>query len=301
MKFFSSFFIALLSLQPALAARQTTFPASGLLKIEQVIFSRNTSIARGAKRVTLLTLKLSATCSAPVSVRSISVKHVGAGSREDILRLYAVLGGHRVSSFAQLNRRDGIADIRLWNFSVGECAAGTIDIVADFSSNAAIGGQHALVFVQGNFDAPRVEVSVPQTPVTTQTTPLPAGSVTATLLDLPLQLSYGAGRTVARVQLDSSSDRDQYVTAITFTNEGSARGGDLQNLHLTTNAGVRLSDTVKTLNGDHVRVVLNPPFHLSANDRKLILLKGDVRASRRKTVELVIEEQSDIESSVSRQ
>jgi hypothetical protein len=57
-----------------------------------------------------------------------------------------------------------------------------------------------------------------------------------------------------------------------------------------------LSPTVETLTGDHVRLTFDPPLLIHRNEVRMINLLADIRASRRRTVQLLIQEPSDIET-----
>ena len=54
------------------------------------------------------------------------------------------------------------------------------------------------------------------------------------------------------------------------------------------------------LDTDRVRLSFDPPFLLRRNEERLVELRADVLASRRKTIRIVLEEESDVEATVKR-
>ncbi|NOS66794.1 MAG: hypothetical protein HOO67_00265 [Candidatus Peribacteraceae bacterium] len=289
------------SASPAVAAEEAsgTTDATPLLTVQEL--SRpNGSVPLGAQRVALLTLRATASCAADVRIASLTLEHRGLGSPQDIAGVYVFQNGARRSRSAVPSGKKGIATLHLRGITVPACKTMSIDILGDISSNAAASGEHAFSLVwSGNV------VTDPVVPVTlnlageaaSRTIPVgpSIGSVTAESLSLPNTLSYGSARTVARLRLTARGS-DQLITAITFVNDGSARDAELQNLFLETSGHSRLSPTTASLDGDRVRIELQPPLLVKRNEVRLVQLLGDIRASRRKTVRLIIQQASDIEA-----
>ena len=118
------------------------------------------------------------------------------------------------------------------------------------------------------------------------------GKIEVTYLPLLRRITYGPRRTVSRFTIKADEKHDHRIHAITLTNEGTARNFDLHNLVLP---GSRVTSY---LSGDRVRIVFSPPLMLNKNQERLMTMKSDIRAGRRRTVKFVIDEPADIESSV---
>ena len=270
--------------------------------IVQVVPRPSASVPIGAQRVTMLTVRFTASCKRDAHVTSLIVHHKALGSAGDIERVYALMGATRKTKSAPMTG-DGTAMIRFRGMTVRACATTSVDVLADFRADAAAAGQHALTIdttSDVDADAP---VSIVVNPAGTASimTPVgkPAGVVTSEPLSIPA-LTYGSARTVARVRLRADTSDDQAISAITFVNDGTARGDDLQNILLETSGHTILSSTVPSLDADRVRVVLYPPLILHRNEVRQVQLLADVRASRRRTVKLQIQEPADIEAAPAR-
>ncbi|MDP7247685.1 MAG: hypothetical protein QF741_03625 [Candidatus Peribacteraceae bacterium] len=118
------------------------------------------------------------------------------------------------------------------------------------------------------------------------------GLIEVTYLPWLRRITYGPRRTVLRFSIKADEKNDHRIRAITLTNEGTARNFDLHNLSLPG------SRVVSYMSGNKVRIVFSPPLKLKKNQERLMTMKADIRASRRRTVKFVIKEPSDIESSV---
>lgn len=269
----------------------------------QAVTRPSTSVPVGAQSVTMLTVRLEASCARDITLWSLRLHHRGLGNAADIARVYARTGVQRRTRTVVFSAGDETtATLRFRQMKIRACTTESIDILADFSGAAAAGGEHALTLeAKGDVDADApVRILVNPAGAITVTTPVgvPAGTVTAELLNVPTPLTYGAARTVARVRLRADTTRDGHaVTAITFVNDGTARGDDLQNFILESSGHTRLSATVPSLDADRVRVVLDPPLILRRNEVRLVQLLADIRASRRRTVRFLIQEPGDVEAS----
>lgn len=259
------------------------------------------SVAIGAQRVTMLTVRFTASCDRDVHLHSITLHHRGLGFFADIERVYAMVGTVRKTRTAPLTGSEGTVTLRFRGMTVPACSTVSADILADFSANSTASGEHAL-FVDSRDD---IDANSPArillnpagaVPLTTQVG-RGTGTVSAEFLNIPVPLSYGSARTVARFRLKADGRDDQVLSAITFVNDGTARGNDLENFVLETSGHTVLSSTVPSLDGDRVRIGLNPPLTLHRNEVRLFQLLADIRASRRKTVHFILQEPADLESS----
>ena len=94
--------------------------------------------------------------------------------------------------------------------------------------------------------------------------------------------------------MTGDASRDQEVLRIIFTNDGSARGTDLQRFRLQTTSGGTLCGLATAMDGDTVDLLCEPPFLVRRNEVRILNLIADIRASRRRTVRFLIDEPSDI-------
>lgn len=266
----------------------------------------NTSVPRGAQRVPLLTISLSASCAGVATVSGIRVTHRGMGDQSEISAVYAMARGKRISRGRQFSSSDGQLLLPLRPaLVIPACQTTDVTIAADFSAEALAASEHTLLLLRpGDIEAGSASVRIlsPDTASATgdrdrrgsviQTAGSAQGSVAVNFLPLLTRIRYGDGRTVARMTL-SASDFDQFVSAMTLTNDGSARDHDLQNLTLVTQRGVVLART-PALDGELVPFTLDPPFLLPRGETMRLDVRADVRASIRRTVGLSLEEPSDL-------
>lgn len=256
------------------------------------------SVPVGAQRVQMLQLELRSSCSASVNLSSIVLRHVGHGAVSDIDRIYGYADGSRATRTSTF-RRDGVVTLYFRNFAIPQCASRTLDIVADFATDASPAGEHAVTLSQASDVAAdpsaRIFLGSAVKMGLVRPTGRTIGSVTVELLDLLLHPRFGDDQVVARFLL-KGGDRDQEVSAMTFTNDGSARNGDLVDLAVTTTTGTRLSNRAAALSGDKVRLEFVEPFVLGRNQSRMLQLRADVRASSKRTLRFHVEEPSDVEA-----
>ncbi len=257
------------------------------------------SIPRGAQRYPLMTLALRTPCDAPVTLTSLTLQHRGLGDARDFDGVYAWVGDQRVTrSFVP--QKDGAVTVRFRNYVLPACGETVVTILVSISPDAALGGEHLLEFKGGTAaDASVRFVAVASgTPSPAATVPqrVQPGTIDVEYLSITGSQSYGANRVLQRLRLVARSRGDQQVTAIRFTNQGSARDTDLRSLYLRGSDGTPLSAKADRMDGDTVRLTLDPPLTLQGNDVRVLELRGDIRASRKKTIRWTIEEASDIES-----
>lgn len=287
--------------QPNQVARQKLRETVGQVHIEQQVPAKK-SFPAGAQRVSLLEIQLRATCEADVSIDAIEVTRKGLGAASDITSVYAIQGYNRLTNPRQV-QRNGTARLRFRNFTVPACTTTSVTIAADFSDDAAIASEHWFTIASAN--AVQTEASVylqatknrklnTRKPYTSGGTPV--GTISVEYPALTKRVRYGTNQTVARFRLEADNRSHHHVHAITFTNNGSATDGDLQNLVVTTSANQKLSKTAAQLNNDSVRLEFTPPLLLQKNQQRLLTVQADVRASRSRTLQFRIQEPSDIEA-----
>ena len=126
------------------------------------------------------------------------------------------------------------------------------------------------------------------------------GTINVEYLNLPRVIHYGNGRVISRIRLSADNRDNHTISAITFMNEGTARDKDLQNIILVSSRGEVLSMTAPKLSGESVRLVMKQPLRLSKNDDVILTVRANVMASRRKTIQLLVETPGDVESAVRR-
>jgi len=255
------------------------------------------SVPPGAQRVTMLMLNLSASCSGDIFVHGVTVTHGGMGAVRDLSSVYAMSDGQRISRGRALSSGDGSVTLTFRPaLTVPACGEKDLSIMADFSPDAAVTGEHrlsllssgsidagdAIVTLEGSVDAP-----VRRTAGTEQ------GSVTTEFLPLLQRITYGDHRIVARLRLTAEGTYDQIVDAITLTNDGSARDGDLQNLTLETSRGQTLA-RLSSLREHLALFVLTTPLTMERGQVFLLTVRADVRAGRRRTVGFTLEEPGDL-------
>lgn len=256
------------------------------------------SVPKGAQGVPLLIATLSNGCENAATVKTVTLRHRGLGDADDLTGVYAVEPGKqkmstRVSSAASFSGRDNTAVLRLRGFRLEPCASRTLTFAVDISPDAADAGEHALEVAALSTDGPVVTARTVASD-TRQSVGPSVGSVTVSYADLTQAVRYGANRTVARIRLSASIERDQLVRSIRLTNDGSARGADLRNIRIVSTRGEALTDTADALDDDSALLMFDPALRLDSGDDLLVLVKADVRASRKRTIRLIVEEPSDI-------
>lgn len=280
----------------ALAATQIA--ASGhALTVNVTQPAQNVSIPLGAQRVPMLSVQLQASCDAAVTVRSIVVTHKGLGSIADLERAYVLEGGRRVSRAASFTNNRGQAVLRLGNMTVPACGGKTLSIVTDYARNAGVQSEHALViasFADISADTSDIGGTLSAASRPVRIVPGTEGTVNVEYLPQVSSVSYGSRRTLLRMRL-SAEGEDVLIHAITLTNDGKARDADLQNLFLGRRND-NLSGTLYKLDGDKATFTFDPPLLIEKGSERLLQLTGDIRASRKQTIDFEVSESSDIDA-----
>jgi hypothetical protein len=199
-------------------------------------------------------------------------------------------GAKRLTTGVPFSTGDQTAVLRTRRFIVPACTTRTIVVMVDVSPDASPSGLHSLSVASVQTDVP-VELS--QTPgATFETKSVSQASVSATMLSLRTTPLFGSHQIVSRFQLLADDDVD--IQSITLTNDGKARNTDLRNLFIQSSSGERLSATLPSLDDDTATFVFDTPLRLQSHDKRQFVVRGDVRASRKKTIRFIIEEPSDV-------
>lgn len=264
----------------------------------------------GSQRVPMLTLELRASCDGPIRVTRLPLIRRGLGANDDIASVYALQDGIRVSPASPISNRDGSFSLSFRNVVIPACDRQELVIAADISADAAIAGQHRMMLDRTDrADAGTAEVMYGSgDPVTSSVTASdvsphsnPSSSALAVrLIDVPGRIKFGPSRHIATVSLEAEGGTDHYVRSITFTNDGSASGGDIRNLYVTDSRGAVLSPVVPYMTDRRVRVPFRPPYFIEGGNAQRVELRADVVSGVGRTIRMVIEEPSDIHSVVSR-
>lgn len=253
------------------------------------------SIPQGAQRVALLQFGLEAGCDSDALVSSITIKHSGLGATSDILRVYLGKNGQRISPTVSFSNKESTAILRPQSLTIPSCSSGTFQVLADFSPDAAAGGQHRLTIKNIATSKGSIHLANTSKSISAETIAGEAEGITATFRALHASVRYGNSRTVARMQLESDAQFDQRITSITLTNKGSAHDGDLVNIRLYDGDKL-LAPAVKQMNDDTITFNPDPTFILTSNQSLLLTVKADVRGRAKRTIDLTVDEPSDIEA-----
>lgn len=260
------------------------------------------SAPRGSQSVPLAIASFTASCDASVSIRSITVTHVGMGDRRDVTAVYALMDGRRKSRVAPFSDA-GHATLRFLSpLIVPACGSVRLSLSATFSISAAVGGEHRLMFVgPGDIDAPGVSISLVQDSSTAvRTLSSSVGQLSVEVLPPLVRVSYGDHRSVARLRLTVDPSSDQLLHAITLTNDGSARDADLLHLSLERVTGERVTDVLPSLDGRQARLTLSPSLRLARGSVVLLEVTADVRVGYRRNIRLILDEPADVETTTVR-
>lgn len=292
-RFLSSFLLLTLAATPALAASDaqltvTTSPiATG-------------SVPLGAQRIPMLSATMKASCDQNVHVRSITVAHAGLGASADISRVYAMEGNRRISRAAFIDSRTKVANIRFTpQMILKKCETRTIVIAMDLSASASPGSQHQLMIEFGTDIIGTAEVTLEKEASASVVSAIPAssGSIEFTIVPTSSRnVLFGKDRTLLRFRLKATGAKDQLIDAITLRNDGSATDTDIINLRIAGADSETLSAITPSMDGSLIRITFDPPLKIGRNEQRLMTLRGDVTASRRRTIDLELSEPSDIEA-----
>lgn len=276
--------------------------AAGATGIDVTVFQtqHTRTIAPGSQGIVFATIQLQNRSPESTHLESIGVTHRGLGASADVTGVYlAAIDGQRLSSVVPFNG-DQHAELRLRpRLAIAAGTTATVTVRGNLSPQAAVSGLHRLEVRRTDIVA-----TVPVESFTTQV--LAADPVTPSTDSAAISVSYpaltavpvyGRQRTVGRLQLSNTGTRDVALEALTITNAGTARGTDIMNLVLVTNRGQVLTEPAAKLaerSEKAARLSFTTPFLLRRGDQVTLGIRADLLASRRRTVQLLIESPSDI-------
>ena len=255
------------------------------------------TVPPGSSRVEMLRITAAADCRSAVPIHTITVRRRGLGANSDIAALYATHRGRRISRARSVSRKDGEVDLNVRNFSIAACEDEDIVIYADFASTASIAGEHRIELrgIDAGDSTVRIQRSIATAARTRKTAGVAVGQIDVDYLPLTRRVRFGARQIVSRFTLKPDNRDEHLLHAITFTNNGSASDSDLQNLYISFR-NRRISTIAKHMSRDTVQIQFDPPFLLRKNNKLKFALRADVRASRSRTIQFVIEEPSDLQA-----
>lgn len=255
------------------------------------------SVPPGAQRVEMLTLRMTASCSGDVTLQTISVQRRGLGANADIKSIYAVHRGSRITRSRAIARKDGSVDLNVRRFRIPACESEDVLVLADFSPTASAAGEHRLELreIDAAGSTVRIEQRIAAPSAARRTTGRAVGQISINYLKLTRRVRFGERQIVSRFTVKADNKDDHFLRAITFTNNGSATDEDLQNLYIGFR-NRRISTVASNLHGDSARMEFDPPFLLKKNQKLSFALHADVNASRRRTIQFIVEEEGDLEA-----
>lgn len=257
------------------------------------------AVPKGATRIDMGTLNISASCDSDVTVTGLTVKHTGLGDASDITAVYLNDGFRRISRSRTFDRQSRSADLRVTALTVKKCEAVRVKILVDISRDATVAAEHG-VTVSGASAVTSTAKSVTflESDITQRvfTSPRDAGNITVNLLPIRGPLRYGRRETVARLQLTADSRNDHLLRSVTFTNLGDARDMHLLDFTLETRTGEVLTPLAQRMRGYAVTLQFDPTYILHRGRTVVFLLKAQINASQSKKVNFTIEEPSDLQS-----
>jgi hypothetical protein len=193
--------------------------------------------------------------------------------------------------------RNGSVDFTIRDLVVPACDTEEVLIYADFSADASPAGEHRFELSAGGVTTVNSTVRTDHRTgkFFLQTAGRSVGQVAVDFLELTERIRYGTRQPVARFTLTADSKDDHKINAITFTNNGSAEGDDLTNLFVELR-GRGVSVVTKSMSGEHVRIVFDPPVLLKKNQKLLFKLRADVQVGYSRTIGFTVEENADVEA-----
>lgn len=254
------------------------------------------TVPPGASRVPMLKLLLTASCDTAIVVTDIHVQRKGLGAGEDIQAVYLMHRGDRISQ-SRTVKRNGAVDFAIRDVVVPACDTEEIVVFADFAETASAAGEHRFELSAEGVSTLNATVRVDHRRgrYVLQTAGRAIGQVAVDFLQLTERIRYGTRQAVARFTLSADGRDDHSVTAITFTNDGSASDDDLRNFFVEMRER-RISKTTASMNDDRVRIEFDPPLFLENNQTLSFKLRADVTTGYSRTIRFIVEEGGDVES-----
>ncbi len=255
------------------------------------------TIAPGMQRIPMLDIMIDASCTSDVALYDLTVRRKGLGLNSDIDRVYVMSNGKRISRTRQVSNNRGDISFHFRNQIIPACGSKTLSVFADFSTSASIAGEHTFV-IENEYDLGSSASKIildkgPMVYPTKRTSGRVIGTISVDYLNVTSPVRYGNNRTIQRFVLEADNRTHHIIESITFTNEGSARNADLQDLYLQAGRKI-MTNILPWMEGDRITFYFDPPVSLRKNHRRKFELKADVMASRSRTIRLEIEEPSDI-------
>lgn len=258
------------------------------------------SLPQGAQRVHMGSISLEASCEDAVTVSAITLKHTGLGDADDISGVYVMEKNRRMSRVRTFTRSDATVELKLSALSVPACSTRTIDVLADLSPNAAANGEHGLSLLSIASDADSTNIKSQRQTVPSRTTPAVSGAVSVDHLPVRTKVAYGKDRTIARIKLEAEGN-DQAIHSMTFTNDGKARDKDLKNIRLLKPDGTSVCSEASRLDDDTVHFACDVPLLVRKGESRILEVHADIMSGQRQTIDLRIEEPSDISATIAKQ
>lgn len=257
------------------------------------------SIPKGATRVEMAVLNISASCESDVTVTGVTVTHFGLGNVSDITAVYLNDGFRRISRAQTFDSRSRKAGLRVTALVVPKCSAVRVKVLFDISRDATVASEHGASIQHASAitsTAKATTLLVTDKTQRTFTTARDAGAVTVNFLPIKGPLRYARYETVARLQVTADPKNDHLLRSVTFKNLGDARDMNLINFTLETRRGEVLSPVAQRMRGLTVTLDFEPTYILERGRTVVFLLKAQINASQSKRIEFTIEEPSDIDS-----
>lgn len=108
------------------------------------------SVPRGAQRVEMLRLELTAPCVTDTTLSSMTLFHRGIGDTAEIERVYAAIGGRRITRSSAIEQSDGEVTLRFQQYTLARCTKVILSILTDISADAVGGGEHRFVLASSS-------------------------------------------------------------------------------------------------------------------------------------------------------
>jgi hypothetical protein len=273
---------------------------SGELTVQLEDASTVGAVPPGATNVPMGILNLSASCDADVTVRSIELTHVGMGSSADISAVYLSMDYRRISRSQRFNRSNSRASVVFRSFVIKRCDAVRLNVFVTIASNADPAGEHGIVIRSpSDVSASSLKVTLlePDASRRVVTSPVNDSTITVHFLPVHSDLLYGRVGTLARLQFSSDALGAHLLKRITLTNQGDARNYDFTQLRLEMMSGTVLTNIAAGMQGNTLTLDFTPSYILHRSDSIVLLLKGIVHASWRRTIDFSLEENSDLSAS----
>lgn len=261
------------------------------------------SVPKGAYGVVMLSLDLTASCDDDVTITELTVLHEGFGDSGEITGVYGSIDGGRVTRKRALDSQDQTTNLRFSTpLTIKACKSVTLDLVADYTATAAdieTGAEHNLAVelpsdLQSN--ALETDGNFPIRGETFKIASVTSGTVTVDYRTVsPDEVDVGKAKVVlGKFEVGASSTEDQTLYAITLENNGTASDGDYTNIRIARTDGTVLTNTIDQSTGDYVTLTFDPPFTVLEGDKITLEVLGDAVAGATETVQLDLEESSDL-------